>query len=152
MDVNELSHHGIRGQKWGVRRFQKEDGTLTTAGKLRKYEQDKQAAVRVLSEKEQLYRSRGDFLEANSARAGRKMLVDKRYALKKTAAAALVSASVGIPLTKFLANKALLITGKDYVSDCIKAAGAGAMIGTTVGTGLASILDKRDIAERYSMK
>lgn len=30
-----LSHHGIKGQKWGVRRFQNEDGTLTPAGKKR---------------------------------------------------------------------------------------------------------------------
>lgn len=29
----ELTHHGIKGQKWGVRRFQNEDGTLTSAGK-----------------------------------------------------------------------------------------------------------------------
>jgi len=32
---NELSHHGILGQKWGVRRYQNEDGTLTEAGKAR---------------------------------------------------------------------------------------------------------------------
>jgi hypothetical protein len=30
-----LSHHGILGQKWGVRRYQNEDGTLTEAGKKR---------------------------------------------------------------------------------------------------------------------
>lgn len=30
-----LEHHGIKGQKWGVRRFQNEDGTLTPAGKVR---------------------------------------------------------------------------------------------------------------------
>ncbi len=32
---NELYHHGIKGQKWGVRRFQNPDGSLTTAGKRR---------------------------------------------------------------------------------------------------------------------
>ena len=32
---SELYHHGILGQKWGVRRFQNPDGTLTKAGKKR---------------------------------------------------------------------------------------------------------------------
>lgn len=30
-----LTHHGIKGQKWGIRRFQKKDGSLTPAGKKR---------------------------------------------------------------------------------------------------------------------
>lgn len=32
---NELTHWGIKGQKWGERRYQNEDGTLTEAGKRR---------------------------------------------------------------------------------------------------------------------
>ena len=33
MDQNELYHHGIKGQKWGVRRYQNPDGSLTAVGK-----------------------------------------------------------------------------------------------------------------------
>ena len=32
---NELYHHGIKGMKWGVRRYQNADGSLTAAGRLR---------------------------------------------------------------------------------------------------------------------
>ena len=35
VNQNELYHHGIFGQKWGVRRYQNKDGTLTPAGKKR---------------------------------------------------------------------------------------------------------------------
>lgn len=34
---SELYHHGILGQRWGIRRYQNEDGTLTPEGKKRYY-------------------------------------------------------------------------------------------------------------------
>ena len=40
---DELYHHGIKGQKWGVRRFQNEDGSVTAAGAERYYVGGKKA-------------------------------------------------------------------------------------------------------------
>ena len=33
--MSNLQHHGIKGQKWGVRRFQNTDGSLTAEGRKR---------------------------------------------------------------------------------------------------------------------
>lgn len=53
MDNNELMHHGIVGMKWGVRRYQNRDGTLTARGKKR-YEKE----MAKLKEKEQVLKNR----------------------------------------------------------------------------------------------
>ena len=42
MSSNELSHHGIKGMRWGVRRYQNKDGTLTKAGRKKMAKLDKE--------------------------------------------------------------------------------------------------------------
>lgn len=41
MDNNNINHSGVKGMKWGVRRYQNKDGSLTPAGKKR-YDRDVQ--------------------------------------------------------------------------------------------------------------
>ena len=42
MSSNELSHHGIKGMRWGVRRYQNKDGSLTKAGRKKMAKLDKE--------------------------------------------------------------------------------------------------------------
>ena len=52
---NELYHHGILGMKWGVRRYQNPDGSLTLEGR-RRYLKD--AAIQAKKERKKDYKNR----------------------------------------------------------------------------------------------
>ena len=54
-NTNELSHHGIPGMRWGIRRFQNRDGSLTPAGRRRAAQMEndyKKLTGKKLSDKE----------------------------------------------------------------------------------------------------
>ena len=51
MNQNELQHHGILGMKWGVRRYQNKDGSLTPAGRKRQKMSDDAKEAKVLKKK-----------------------------------------------------------------------------------------------------
>lgn len=62
MEYNDyLYHHGIKGMKWGVRRYQNKDGALTPAGKrrvsnkeIREYEKSVRKEIEAGSSKERM--------------------------------------------------------------------------------------------------
>lgn len=65
-----LAHHGVQGQKWGVRRYQNKDGSLTAAGRQRLGYAAKTAKSKITG-------------AAKSAKAGITGAVKKTYAVGK---------------------------------------------------------------------
>lgn len=93
---NELYHYGIKGMKWGIRRYQNSDGSLTAAGK-RRYERDvaenkaKKKENRITIEgpdpkrwaREDLSRTKRVVDTTSATVSGTKKLIDKSRSSKK---------------------------------------------------------------------
>lgn len=74
---DELYHYGIQGQKWGVRRFQNPDGSLTEAGKKRI-----QKNINKINKKQKLIDANSNLTSANGFK-DRLHMKDSRKAINK---------------------------------------------------------------------
>lgn len=79
-----IYHHGIQGQKWGVRRYQNPDGSLTSAGRLR-YEDSNRRQVKAINSIYRHVDEQGRRYVTNTSKSPRKFTTVKEhkdYAIK----------------------------------------------------------------------
>ena len=79
MDNSNLYHHGIKGMRWGIRRFQNRDGSLTPQGKRRRRENDAEEAKQKAESTTSKPKSAKEMTNAELESAIRNLELQKRY-------------------------------------------------------------------------
>ena len=120
----ELYHHGIKGQKWGVRRFQNKDGSLTPAGK-RRYDESndgrktKESKTYKIPENKSLHRLKLEekYMQNGMTREEAEQAAAKRIRTEKfvTAVAAVtVASAVGYAKYKGYTSDKIIKENSDF--------------------------------------
>lgn len=163
-DTDYLEHHGIKGQKRGIRRYQNEDGSLTTEGRIRYGFSDK-TLQRGLNEQSfanehnraeaERYKRKAEKREMKGKDSTKYREAEKRYsdAAKKgdrTVKSMLDTAKKEGYLVKSRTTKAYIPTGAQRSAAIIGGVGFGP-IGAIVGTAIASRNAMREM-DVYSVR
>lgn len=147
----ELYHHGIRGQKWGVRRFQNKDGSLTKLGQKRVDKAQKKAAK--VDKKTEMRPARGPYsidTKFESIAGGRSIsrrksgLVDKASGL---AALGLAGATAGAMIKGGRTDKTAMFTGGKKGSPAEKMLNSTKNVSDVLSKGVSDRANKRAMKE-----
>lgn len=82
--TQELQHWGIKGQHWGIRRYQNPDGSLTEAGKKRYYYQNPDGSLTEAGKKDYMKAARKGKLDASKLSDNDLNMINARFAREKT--------------------------------------------------------------------
>lgn len=123
-DGIHMYHHGVKGQKWGKRLYQNQDGSLTALGKLRYLKNPKEGEALVKKRKKEIAAEK-----ARAAKAAKQEEADKKKAAEeermkvlKTGTAEEIlrrkqdfsSAEIQQAITRINLEKSLIEAGKNY--------------------------------------
>ena len=114
---NYLQHFGVKGMKWGVRRYQNKDGSLTGAGK-RRYDYEDSGSKENAQKRNLLQRRHDKLVEHYKGKGYGDNAAE--IAAKRRLKAELVVGGVATVAVAAIATKAAIRIGQDYCDKTIK--------------------------------